>query len=323
MQPIGNSYKYSSQLWVSLLIFLGFRTVLPAQLTSYPIDSSYTVAGSYQKVVNNYPNIQLAESVPPAHIRSDKAIVYKRINGRELHLDLYGPKTETAKAAPVILMIHGGGWSSGTKSHLEVMAKDLAFNGYIAIPVEYRLSPESQYPAGIEDLQDAIKWIAKNVAGYGGNGKKIITLGTSAGAHLASLLGTTENDILPYKKQKSRYIKGIINIDGIVSFIHPEAGQEGNAASRWLGGPRETHWDQWTEASPLEYVDKKSPPILFVNGSFPRFHAGRDSLVSRYQAYGTHHDIFEFSDAPHTFWFFHPWYNPMMYKMLGFLNDLF
>lgn len=312
--------SYSVMIFLLPVLFVINR--LQAQNATYPIDSSYTVQGSYEKMVANIPDIQIAEGVADEYIRIKRDIVYQTIGDRKLHLDVFSPKNHANKPAPIILMIHGGGWSSGTKYHMEMMARDLAFNGYIAVPVGYRLSPEIQYPAGIEDLQYAVQWLAQNGASYGGNGKKIVVLGASAGAHLASFLGTTENDLLPYKKQKSRYIKGIINIDGIVSFIHPEAAQEGDAASRWLGGGRDTHWHNWTEASPLEYVDKKSPPILFVNGAYPRFHAGRDSLVDRYRDYGTFYDIFEFSDAPHTFWFFHPWYNPMMYKMLEFLDRI-
>lgn len=312
----------SPQRVLFFLLVLFASGHLSAQKATYPIDSTYTVQGSYEKMVKNIPDIQIAEGVADEYLSINRNIIYKSVGERKLHLDVFGPKERPGKPAPIILMIPGGGWSSGTKYHMEMMARDLAFNGYIAVPVEYRLSPEIQYPAGIEDLQDAVQWLAKNGANYGGNGKKIIVLGASAGAHLASFLGTTENDLLPYKKQKSRYIKGIVNIDGIVSFIHPEASKEGDAASRWLGGGRDTHWHNWTEASPLEYLDKRSPPILFINGAYPRFHAGRDSLVSRYRDYGTYYDIFEFSDAPHTFWFFHPWYNPMMYKILEFLDQI-
>lgn len=305
--------------------FLLLWTIQPlgAQPVSYPVDSSYTVIGSYEKMKADRPDIQIAGGVREAFISSTRDVVYKKVGKRELHLDLFAPKHLPKKTVPIVLMIHGGGWSSGTKYHMEMIARDLAFNGYLAVPVEYRLSLENRYPAGIEDLQDAVRWLAQNGNRYGGNGQKIVTLGASAGAHLATFLGTTENDLLPYKAQKSRYIKGIINIDGIVSFIHPEAAQEGNAASRWLGGGRDTHWNNWVEASPLEYVDKKSPPVLFINGAYPRFHAGRDSLLSHYRAYNTYYNVLEFSDAPHTFWFFHPWYSTMMYQVLQFLDRLF
>ncbi len=304
--------------YILLLLFLPLH--LFSQSPSYPIDSTYTVARSFEKVKKYYPDISIAQNRINSHINSATGLVYKKIGERSLHLDIYSPKETSNDLRPVILMVHGGGWSSGTKSHMEVIGRDLAFNGYVAIPVEYRLSPEIQYPAGIEDLQDALKWLVKNGKKYGADKDRIFVLGASAGAHLASFLGTTENDRLPYKKTKSNHIKGIINIDGIVSFVHPEADKEGDAASRWLGGPPTTHYQNWKEASPLEYVDKHSPAILFVNGSQPRFHAGRDSMREIYDELGIYHDTFEFGDAPHTFWFFHPWYTPMMYRVLNFLR---
>lgn len=305
---------------ILLLLFLPLG--LFSQSTSYHIDSTYTVARSCEKVKKYYPDITVAQNRINSHINSTSDLVYKKTGDRSLHLDVFSPKEPSKKLRPVVLMVHGGGWSSGTKSHMEVIGRDLAFNGYVAVPVEYRLSPEAPYPAGLEDLQDALQWLVKNGEKYHADKDRIFVFGASAGAQLASFLGTTENDLLPYKKTKGKHIIGIINIDGIVSFVHPEADKEGDAASRWLGGPTTTHYQNWKEASPLEYVDRHSPPILFVNGSQPRFHAGRDSLCEVYDQYGIYHDTLEFEDAPHTFWFFHPWYTPMMYRVLKFLGDV-
>lgn len=308
---------------LSLLAILLYTSVGFAQEIRYPIDSSYTVAGSFEKIKKDYPKITLAEIETTTTVEAWRDITYKRIGKRSLQLDLYAPKITSSTLRPVVLMIHGGGWASGTRSHMEVMAHDLARHGYVAIPITYRLSPEAKYPTGIEDLWDAVAWLTQNGAQYGADPRQLFVLGASAGAQLATLLGTTENDELLYKTARTgmqQIIRGIINVDGIVSFIHPEASQEGNAASRWLGGSRVTHWSNWTAASPLEYVDPSSPPILFINGSFPRFHAGRDDLTARYDEYGIYHDTLEFDDAPHTFWFYHPWYEPMMERIVQFLK---
>lgn len=306
-----------------LLVLLSVCHGADSQSATFPLDTTYTVGASFEKVRRDYPDIRLAEGMPDSLIAIKQDIVYRKLGERELHLDIYRPKSSEGELRPAILMIHGGGWSSGSRSHMEVMARDLAFSGYVAIPVEYRRSPEAPYPAGLEDLQQAIRWIGEHGAAYGADGEKIVTLGASSGAHMATFLGTTQNDLLTYKSDRGDRIKAVINIDGIVSFVHPEAKYEGNAAARWLGGGRDTHWHNWTGASPLEYVDEQSPPILFVNGSMPRFHAGRDSLCVHYAQYGIYREVFEFADAPHTFWFFHPWYTPMMYRILGFLGRIF
>lgn len=64
-------------------------------------------------------------------------------------------------------MIHGGGWNSGSLELQVPMAQQIATKGYVTIPVEYRLIPEALYPAGVEDLEDAIEWIYKNAKRYG------------------------------------------------------------------------------------------------------------------------------------------------------------
>ncbi|MCB0632791.1 MAG: alpha/beta hydrolase [Saprospiraceae bacterium] len=308
---------------VFVLCLVSDMPVVSAQKAIYPVDSSYTVAGSYDKVKKAYPDIVVAEIEAGPKVVASINLTYKQVGQHELQLDIYSPKGKKNELRPAVLMIHGGGWASGARSHMEMMAKDLARHGYVGIPVSYRLSPEAQYPAGIEDLWDAITWIGKNGKKYRIDARQLFVLGASAGAQLATLLGTTENDALPYKAAttgKQKLIKGIINMDGIVSFIHPEANAEGSAASRWLGGGRETHWANWREASPLEYVDRHSPPILFINGSSPRFHAGRDDLIRHYDEHRIYHDTLEFEDAPHTFWFFYPWYEPMMDRLLSFLG---
>lgn len=76
-------------------------------------------------------------------------------------------------------MIHGGGWNSGSLELQVPMAQQIATKGYVTIPVEYRLIPEALYPAGVEDLEDAIEWIYKNAKRYGIDKKKIAVSGCS------------------------------------------------------------------------------------------------------------------------------------------------
>src|SRR5690606_17254408 len=142
------------------------------------------------------------------------------------------------------------------------------------------------------------------------NRKKIEVLVASTGAQLATLLGVTPNaDIYQTgNKQVSDEVQAIVNIDGIVSFVHPEA-EEGWMAATWFGGSKEEKYDMWKEASPLEYVDANTPPTLFINSSFPRFHAGRDDMIKILNKNGIYSEIHTLEDSPHTFWLFHPWFN--------------
>ncbi|MCB9082045.1 MAG: alpha/beta hydrolase [Lewinellaceae bacterium] len=221
-----------------------------------------------------------------------------------MHLDLFVPQKRIRQGYPGVILIHGGGWSSGSKAHLVPMAQQLAARGIIAAAVEYRLSPEAVYPAAVNDLQEAIRWLRANAARYQLDTARMAALGCSAGAQLASLIGTMPQGLLPYPSafpHISAQVQAVVNIDGIVSFVHPEADAEGVAAGKWLGGTRQTAAKQWREASALEYLNASTPPFLFVNSVVPRFHAGRDDFAAGLARYGTYYEIHTIPDTPHGF----------------------
>lgn len=158
---------------------------------------------------------------------------------------------------------------------------------------------------------------------YGIDPDRIVAYGCSAGAHLASLLGTTNARELyeegPDYSKYSSEVSAVMNIDGIVSFIHPEASPEwtGRSANAWLGDYENPNW---RAASPLEYADEKTPPFLFVNSGYPRFHAGRDDLLEILDRHGIFHQTYTFEEAPHGFWLLHPWFKPTLRRNLKFLR---
>ncbi|MBG7610727.1 alpha/beta hydrolase, partial [Polaribacter sp. BAL334] len=185
------------------------------------------------------------------------------INDSKLKLDVYFPSDYKNKTFPAVLLIHGGGWLKGSKENQRIMAQNLALKGYVAIAVSYRLGFEATYPAAINDIKDAIVWVKQHSKKYHINQSKIAVLGASAGAQLATLVGVTPNSgMYSLHPKVSNEIQAIINIDGIVSFIHPNA-EEGTMASIWLGGSKESNFNKWKEASPLEYVNENSPPTIF------------------------------------------------------------
>lgn len=107
-------------------------------------------------------------------------------------LDLY--KCGDTAPAPVLLFIHGGGFVSGDKGSVESwpnanVGRMAAREGFIGAVMNYRLAPDNPWPAGAEDIEVAIAWLRKNIAGYGGDTTRIVAVGTSAGAtHLAGYL---------------------------------------------------------------------------------------------------------------------------------------
>jgi pectinesterase len=119
----------------------------------------------------------------------------------------------------------------------------------------------------------------------------------------------------------------VVNIDGIVAFIHPESG-EGNdtrstsAATNWFGYTRAENPDLWRQASALTYAGKQSPPTLFLNSSVDRMHAGREDYIAILQRNGIYTEVHTFPDTPHTFCLFEPWFTPMVKYTTVFLKKV-
>lgn len=283
----------------------------------------YSIETAYQNLKKNYPFVTPIEPLKSKEIKSKKNIVYKKKNNGKLKLDIYSPKGDHKKIYPAVLLIHGGGWLTGSKENQKVMAQHLAFHGFVAITASYRLGLKAPYPAAVIDLKEAIVWMRKNSKKHQINVNKIAVLGASAGAQLATLLGVTPNSpVYNVESIISDEVQAIINIDGIVSFIHPEASSEGKMASIWLNGNREENPKNWKEASPLEYINQQTPPTLFINSTQPRFHAGRDDMIELLNINNVYNEVHNIPDTPHSFWLVNPWFETTLNLTLNFLNKI-
>ncbi|MCW3106865.1 MAG: lipoprotein [Segetibacter sp.] len=291
-----------------------------------PRDTSFTVYSAFAKERKKYPQIEIAQPASPKGVLSKQNVVYSLASQRPLHADIFYPAKKRKNGYPGVIMIFGGGWKSGDKSQNVPMAQQLAANGYVAVTIEYRLSLEAQYPAAVHDVKAAIRWLRANAAKYKVDVNKIATLGMSAGGQLAALVGTTNgNEKLEGTGGHSKYssnVQAIVDIDGILAFKHPESA-EGKVAAEWLGGTYEEKPQIWEDASALTHAGKNTPPILFINSSLPRFHAGREDLIKKLNGYGIYSEVHTIPDTPHPFWLFHPWFQPTVNYTVEFLNKVF
>jgi acetyl esterase/lipase len=225
-----------------------------------------------------------------------------------------------------VILVHGGGWRSGDRSQTVAIAKKLAENGYVSVAVEYRLSLEAKYPASLVDIREAIRWMRENAKHYHINTNKIAAMGFSSGGQIAALLGTSNGDKkydqFAGDSKTSSDIQAVIDVDGILAFKHPES-IEGTVASIWLEGSYEEVPEIWKEASPLNRVDKNAVPIIFINSSTPRFHAGREDMIKILDSNHIYSEKHEFPNTPHPFWFFNPWFDPTINYTIGFLDYVF
>lgn len=325
------------RLFIIIVLFLS-GNMLPAQviIDGIPRDTSFTVYSTYIKESKKRPYIKIVSPHLPDNAIAKEGIVYSKPTAdRSLHLNLYRP--DDHHKYPALLMIHGGGWSSGDLSQEIPMAQQIASKGYVTIPVEYRLSPEALYPAAVHDLKAAIRWMRANADEYGIDTTRIAVSGCSAGGQLATLLGVT-NGQPSYEGVNREYanhsseVQAVINIDGISDFTTKESldgvleaisKNKVSASVKWFGGTYEEKRNLWEEASPVYWVTDKSAPICFINSSIPRFHGGRDEIIDKLSAYNIYTEIYSLPDTPHPFWLFDPWFEPTVKYMTDYLDKIF
>ena len=280
-------------------------------------DSNFTRHGEWLRMRKQYPDIELVTE-PKASPRIRREVVYREVDGLSLTGDIYHTATSGEKV-PGILVVHGGGWRSGDKAQLGGLAYHLASAGYTCFAINYRLSTQALYPAGVHDVEAALQWMKVNADTLGIDPGEIAVLGFSAGGQLAALVGA---------RKGNDEVAAIVDIDGILAFIHPESGEGDDtrsisAATYWFGYSKEERPDLWQEASALTYVSSMTPPTLFVNSSVDRMHAGRDDFIRVLDRFGIYHKTEVFADAPHSFCLFEPWFTPTSVAITGFLDRVF
>jgi pectinesterase len=326
--------KFSFSLILLLLVPELFAQTMQQPLL--PRDTSYTPYQVWIKIKNEFPEAKIVYPEVQKTILADYDVVYTTLpdtpyGKRDLHLDLFRP--DKAGKYPALILVHGGGWRSGNKSMQVPLALQIAAQGYVTACVEYRLSPEALYPAAVYDLRAAIRFLRTNAGKYNIDPDRIAISGSSAGGQLAALVGMTGGmekfDGKDGDNFVSTKVQAIIDMDGILDFSDPNESAKDfdpswpSAGALWFGTTYKEDPEKWIEASPLMYARKNTPPILFVNSSIPRFHAGRDSLVNMLNAYGIYSEVHTFDHTPHTFWLFHPWFEPTIKYMVDFLDKIF
>lgn len=325
--------KYFSLLAIILL----YGTSLLSQevvIKGIPRDTTYNLHDAFIKQKRFYPFIKEITPVLPAGVKVYENIVYSKPNeGRELLLNIYRP--DDGILYPALLMVHGGGWSSGTLSLQIPMAEQIALKGYVTIPIEYRLSPESKYPAAVYDIKAAVRWVRANSEKYGIDTAFIAISGCSAGGQLAALVGTTNAQESYEEKREckdySSTVNAVVNIDGCTDFTVETALQYVDeaikknklpASVKWFGGAINVKKDLWIAASPVFHVTENSAPICFINSSVVRFHDGMDETIEKLNRYNIYSEVHTLSDSPHTFWLFDPWFQPTVDYTVNYLNKM-
>ncbi|MBC6988052.1 alpha/beta hydrolase [Hymenobacter sp. BT491] len=323
------AYFRLKSLLVAAFTIVSFS--VEAQQKAAERDTSFTVHSAYVKAKKQYPAVSIATPKIPAGVASKRDLTYCTIGNRDLKLDIFYPTAKRKAKYPAVLLIHGGGWRSGDRSHHIPMAQQLAGKGYVTVTAEYRLSTEAIYPAAVNDLKAAVRWMRANANAYAIDTTKIAVWGFSAGGQLAALMGSTNGDkryeVNTCNRGVSSNVQAVVDVDGILAFIHPESGEgddskSTSAATYWFGASKSQKPELWQEASALNHVSGKMPPILFINSSVDRMHAGRTDFISKLNELKIYNEVHAIPDTPHTFPLFNPWFEPTLNYTAAFLSKV-
>jgi len=212
-----------------------------------------------------------AVAVPVTH----RDLAYRADGHERQKLDLYLPE-KSDRPAPLLIWIHGGGWQNGSKENALPLRQGWVERGYAVASINYRLSSHAVFPAQIEDCKAAIRWLRANAAKYQIDPARVGVWGSSAGGHLAALVGTAGDvkslEVGEHLDQSSR-VQAVCDYYGPTDFhaFVSRPGYENHAnptspESLLLGGTVKEKPDLAKAASPTTHVTADDPPFLIIHG---------------------------------------------------------
>lgn len=188
--------------------------------------------------------------------------------------DLYVP--EGTGPWPAVLVVHGGGWIRGERADMNKFARRLAESGYAAYNIGYRLAPDDRFPAQLDDLRAALRWLHTQADTHHLDPERIAVMGYSAGAHLALMLGLDPDGDTPR-------VRAVVAGAGPTDLrVYPDS----PFIKALIGGTPDQFAAEYAAASPITYVTPDDPPVMLYHGKL-------DSLVEVEQSQRLHQALTE------------------------------
>ncbi|MFT5889373.1 MAG: acetyl esterase/lipase [Zhongshania sp.] len=183
-------------------------------------------------------------------------VIYKTIDAQRLGGDLYIPRSPGLK--PAVVVVHGGGWTSRT-GDMSGISEKLARAGFVVYNITYRLAPEHRFPAQVNDVSAALEWLYAHAEDYQIDKNNISGWGYSAGAHLILLAGLD--------RKQAPFLNSIIAGGTPADLtVWPNSAM----VAKLIGEPMIKAEATWREASPVNHVNSKSPPVFLYHGDWDK-----------------------------------------------------
>ena len=223
-------------------------------------------------------------------------------------LDVYRPRQAVGKRLPVIVSVHGGGWVYGDKERYQFYCMSLAQRGFAVVNFTYRLAPEYQFPAQLEDTNLAFTWVLNHAAQYGFDTARIFGVGDSAGAQLLGLfccICTNPNYASEYDfRPPAGFVPKAVALNCGVYQIDPSEGGMTAALMKDLlpgkGAPEEIG-----RMNVIRHITKDFPPVLYMTCSDDFLRDQVPVLGAKLEQMGVPHESRFYGDEqnklPHVF----------------------
>jgi acetyl esterase/lipase len=205
-------------------------------------------------------------------------------------LDVY--RTKDANILPVLIFVHGGSWKDGDRADYEFVGRAFAAQGYLTLVVDYRLLPQSIYPAFIEDVAKVIAWSNSNAKDFGGDGGKIYVVGHSAGAYNMAM-AILNRHYLGDAGADPASVKALAGLSGPYDFLPLDSPLTIAAFGQVKDLPA---------TQPIKFVRADAPPFLLLHGTadttvYPR---NSRSLAKHIQEAGGQAAVKEYEGVTHV-----------------------
>lgn len=198
-------------------------------------------------------------------------ILIGEVDGVSLSINIALPEININKPRPALVYIHGGGLIKGNKNKFNKQLTKMAMGGVVSASVMYRFAPDHRFPAAIEDVKSAIRFLKAHSQELNVDPKRIILLGVSAGAYLATMVGVTgnndgfsDNGLYP---DFDSSVAGVISYSGSLADFSKTEYQNFRLVKRFVNLNEPDKNKALVAISPITYLDKDDPPFFLTHGS--------------------------------------------------------
>ena len=244
----------------------------------------------------------------PDTVLADREVEYSAVGGKQT-MDIVRPREASNTPRPAVLLVHGGGFRGGTKEGYISLAVKLAERGYVAATANYRLAPRNQFPAAVQDVKAAVRFLRANATRYNLDSTQIGALGGSAGGHLVLMLGLTagveEFEGSGPNRDQSSAVQCVVDEYGPTDFTqsYSKSVDAAEVLPKFLGGDLDHERLAHIRSSPLNWVTPNAAPVLAIHGTNDNYVAYEQSLwiVERLIAAGVAAELETITGAGHGF----------------------